>query len=117
MFPVGGAGIGLLILRLCAAGMLLRNLMVKSTVDIPFWEAAGLIVLAISLCIGAFTPLSCIASGLAQITMLFFEVDRDILELAFSLCVTSALLLLGPGAFSVDCLLFGRRLILPTHSK
>ena len=75
MFPVGGAGIGLLILRLCAAGMLLRNLMVKSTVDIPFWEAAGLIVLAISLSSGAFTHLGCITSVLAHMAMLLSGVE------------------------------------------
>lgn len=117
MFPVGGAGLGLLILRLCAAGMLLRNPMLKSTVEIPFWAEAGLIVLAVSLCIGAFTPLSCIASGLAQSAMLFCKIDQDLFELAFSLCVISALLLLGPGAFSVDGLRFGRRLIVPSSSK
>lgn len=102
MFPVGWAGLGLLILRLCVAEMLLRNTMLKSTVEIPFWAAAGLIVLAISLCIGALTPLSCIGSCLAQIATPFYEVDQDLFELAFSVCVTLALLLLGPGAFSGD---------------
>jgi integral membrane sensor domain MASE1 len=81
MFPVGGAGLGLLILRLCAAGMLLRNPMLKSTVEIPFWAAAGLIVIAISLCIGAFTPLSCIASGVAQIAMLSCKINQGLFEL------------------------------------
>ena len=116
MFPVGGAGLGLLILRLCAAAMLV-NPILKSTVTLPFWAAAALIVINISLCIGAFTPVGCIASALAQIAMLFCNIDRDLYELAFSLGVTTALFLLGPGAFSVDCRLFGRRLILPSGSQ
>ena len=90
MFPVGGAGLGLLILRFCAAAMLI-NPMLKSTVTLPFWAAATLIVIDISLCSGAFTPVGCIASGFAQIAMLICNIDRDLYELAIALGVTSAL--------------------------
>ena len=117
MFPVGWAGFGLLILRLCAAGTLLRNLLLKPAVALPLWSDAGVIIIAILLCIGAFTPPTCIASGLAQIVMLFCGIDQDLFELALSLGGTTALLLLGPGAFSVDGRLFGRRLILPSNSQ
>jgi hypothetical protein len=48
---------------------------------------------------------------------MFQGIEPDRLELAFSLCIISALFLLGPGAYSVDCYLFGRRLILPSDSK
>jgi hypothetical protein len=36
---------------------------------------------------------------------------RDPFQLAFSLCVDAALFLIGPGAYSIDSRLFGRRLI------
>jgi len=116
MFPVGGAGVGLLILRVCAAAML-DNPTFRSTVTLHLWAVATLIAINISLCVGAFTPIGCIASGFAQIAMPFCNIDRDLYDLAFSLGVTSALVLLGPGAFSVDCRLFGRRLILPSGSQ
>ena len=111
MFPAGGAGSGLLILRLCAAGMLLRDAMPQATAAPPFWGAAGVILLAAVLIAGALTPVSCIASGVIQIATCNYGVEPQLVELALSLGVTLALLLTGPGAFSVDGRLFGRRRI------
>jgi len=117
MFPAGAPGAGLLLLRLCVAGMLLRTAMLRPPAPLPFWAAALVIVLVISLCLGTFIHFSCIASLLAQIVMMFLGIEQDRLQLALSLGITSALFLLGPGAYSVDCHLFGRRLILPSDSK
>jgi hypothetical protein len=117
MFPAGTPGAGLLLLRLCVAGMLLRTAMLRPTAPLPFWAVAIVIVLAISLCLGAFIHFGCIASLLTQIAAMFLGIEQDRLELAFSLCIISALFLLGPGAYSVDCYLFGRRLIRPSDSK
>ena len=114
MFPTGGAGFGLLILRLCAAGMLLRNTMLGSTAVLPFWEVAGLILLAALLCIGLFTPFTSVASAFI---VMFCGDGPNLFDVAASLSVTSAVLLLGPGAFSVDCLLFGRRRIVFPNSN
>ena len=118
MFPAGTPGAGLLLLRLCVAGMLLRTAMLSPTATLPFWATGIVIVLAISLCLGAFTHFGCIASLLVQIALMFLGIEQDSLELVFfSLSIISALFLLGPGAYSVDCHLFGRRLILPSDSK
>jgi hypothetical protein len=112
MFPAGGAGIGLLILRICAAAMLVDPAF-GSTATFPLWADVALTLISVSLCSGAFTLVGCIGSGLVQIAMLFCDLNRDLIDFAFSLSVTSALSLLGPGAFSVDGRLFGRRLVLP----
>jgi uncharacterized membrane protein YphA (DoxX/SURF4 family) len=112
MFPDGAAGYGLLILRLCAAGMLMRGAIPNETIRIPLWVLAGAAIFALLLCLGVLTPLSCGVSGLVQITLQFSHADRDPLQLIFSLFVTTALFLIGPGAFSVDSRLFGRRLII-----
>lgn len=117
MFPAGAAGFGLLILRLCAAGMLVRNAVLTSAPELPFSEAAALFVLVVLLCIGVFTPAACIAAGLAQITLLICAAHGDPFEVVSAVGVTSALLLLGPGAFSVDGRMFGRRRILPSDSR
>jgi uncharacterized membrane protein YphA (DoxX/SURF4 family) len=111
MFPVGAAGYGLLILRLCAAGMLMHDAMSETT-GFTTWESIGAAVLGIFLCLGAFTPVSCVASSVALIAIGWNQVDRDPYQLAFSLSVTATLFLIGPGAFSIDSRLFGRRLIL-----
>jgi hypothetical protein len=91
--------------------------MLRPTATLPFWAAGIVVVLGISLCLGAFTHFGCIASFLAQIALMFLGIEQDRLELAFSLSIISALFLLGPGAYSVDCYLFGRRLILPSDSR
>jgi hypothetical protein len=111
MFPAGAAGYGLLILRLCAAGMLIHPEISDGTVILPLWQLVGAAIVALLLCLGLFTPLCCVASSIIQIAMKLDQANSDSLQLAFSLAVTAALLLLGPGAFSIDSRLFGRRLI------
>jgi len=117
MFPAGAAGWGLLILRLCAAGMLVRNSVVDATVPVPTWLIAGIIALVIALCLGAFTPVTCSVSAMTQIFLVLRARESDPYHIAFTLSVTAALFFLGPGAFSVDSRLFGRRLIVHSDSK
>jgi hypothetical protein len=112
MFPEGPAGYGLLILRLCGAGMLIRSAVPEKILTISIWEFAGVAVVTFLLCLGALTPLSCSASVLVQIALRFHHANQDSFQLIFSLSVTAALFLIGPGAFSVDSRLFGRRLII-----
>ena len=115
MFPAGAAGCGLLLLRLCAAAMLLGNGIRLPIVSLC--ETIGLVILAGALCLGLLTPLSCAASALVQALLFLRAGARDPLQFAFPFCVSIALSLLGPGAFSIDSHLFGRKLILPPKSS
>ena len=117
MFPAGAAGSGLLLLRVCAAGMLIRNIKADATVSIPIWEIVAVILLAVAFCLGTFTPVSCCISTVVQGLMLLRPHQADPFQHVFSLGVTAALFLLGPGAFSIDSCLFGRRLIFHSTSK
>jgi uncharacterized membrane protein YphA (DoxX/SURF4 family) len=117
MFPAGAAGWGLLILRVCAAGMLVRNSIVDATVPIPTWLITGVIVLVTAFCLGAFTPVSCCISAVMQIFLVLHAHESNPYHIAFTFCVTTALFFLGPGAFSLDSRLFGRRLIVHSDSK
>src|SRR5215470_10437002 len=117
MFPAGAAGWGLLLLRLCAAGMLFRNCILDATVSIPIWEIAAVVILAGAFFLGAFTPISCCLSALLQIFVLLRAHQSNPLHFAFSFGVTAVLFLVGPGAFSLDSRLFGRRLIVHSDSK
>src|SRR5262249_50284359 len=101
----------------CAAGMLVRNGILDAIVSIPTWEIAGVVILAGALLLGAFTPISCFLSVLLQIIVLLRAHEPNPLHFAFSFGVTAALLLVGPGAFSLDSRLFGRRLIVHSDSK
>jgi len=117
MFPAGAAGWGLVLLRVCAAGMLLRNSTVAPTASIATWEIAGIYILAGAFCLGAFTPVVCCLSAVVQVILLLHAHQSDPFQFAFSICITAALLLLGPGAFSFDSRLFGRRLIVRSSSR
>jgi uncharacterized membrane protein YphA (DoxX/SURF4 family) len=97
--------------------MLVRNNTADATVSIARWEIAGVSILAGALCLGAFTPVSCRVSALTQAFMLVRAHEPDPFQFASSFCVTAALFLLGPGAFSLDSRLFGRRLIVRSDSK
>jgi len=116
MFPSGAAGWGLLLLRFCAAAMLVRNLSTELTSPLAIWEIIAASILAGVYCVGVFTPVNCCISGLLQVFALLCGHKPDPFQFAFSLCVTAALFLLGPGAFSLDSRLFGRRLLVRSRS-
>ena len=113
MFPSGPAGVGLLILRTSIAAKLLILAFPKEQPIAPFWEIAGLGVPVILLCLGAFTPASCACCVLIEVSALPGLSGPDVLHLSISILTAISLALLGPGAYSVDARLFGRRLVLP----
>jgi hypothetical protein len=116
MFPAGAAGWGLLLLRISAAAVLARCA-TDPALSMQPWERAGLITLVGGFCLGAFTPIGCSISALIQALILVLTREPDPFQFAVSFCITASLFLLGPGAFSVDSRLFGRRLIVYTNSK
>ena len=101
----------------CAAGMLIRISTLNATVPMPNWEIAAVVILVGAFCLGVFTPLSCCVSVVLQIFILLRAHEPDYFRFAFSFCVNAVLFLLGPGAFSLDSRLFGRRLIVHSDSK
>ena len=117
MFPAGTAGCGLLLLRVCAAAMLLRNSIVDATGPVPLWETGGVILLAAAFCLGAFTPVTCGLSAAMQTFLVVRAHESDPYHIVFTFCVTSAVFFLGPGAFSFDSRLFGRRVIVHSDSN
>ena len=103
MFPAGLPGVGLVLLRIAVA---LGTVMTYP--HAPHWPAAlgGLIVL--SLCLGALTPIFAILSlGLQCASWVLVGGDPAMRLLAS--VVTTAILLLGPGAYSFDARRFGRK--------
>lgn len=96
MFPDRAPGIGLLWLRLCLAASLCW----------PWphtpWEQWAVAVVAILLASGALTPLAVTLAVAAQ-----WKTGHEAALMLLPVC----LLLLGPGAYSLDACLFGRRLL------
>lgn len=73
------------------------------------WAFAGLAVLAAFLVLGAFTPLLCALGCCLEIAALFSLRGVNAFYMLFSIVDTAALGLLGPGGYSLDARMFGRR--------
>lgn len=107
MFPVGLPGIGLLCLRLAAA--LSLWLVMQST---PLWFPAmawALEVAGFLLVIGLATP---VVASLSALSGIYGVIDSGGLAwecMVSTVLITVALVLLGPGGYSVDGRLFGRK--------
>jgi hypothetical protein len=107
MFPAGGPGIALLVLRISVSGMLYLALKPQG------WQTLALIAVLGLLCWGLFTPAVCVVAALIIVFHLPHAIDLQALDFALLIPITAALAILGPGAYSIDSRLFGRRLLTP----
>ena len=112
MFPQGGPGIGLLLLRIAAAGMFALNLAHRFNFSssLLHWFIFLLIgLISLGLLLGFLTPfLTTIACIAAVANLLLANQPIDIVYI-LRLLTSAALFFLGPGAYSVDARLFGLR--------
>jgi len=120
-FPDGLPGTGLVLLRLVCGVLLI----VQGTVSLLDWSGQNLVTLILALLavgsgvllvIGCLTRLAAFVAALASTSAIFLGMHASNLD-AFSArlpsillaVIAAAVLCLGPGAFSLDALLFGRR--------
>jgi hypothetical protein len=110
MFPTGAAGVALLILRLSVAATLLAH-----GAEHPFLHQAfallTLVLPANALSLGFITPYAAGISCLIQLIVVVRLGARPALPIIISIMNTAALGILGPGAYSLDALIFGRRIV------
>ncbi|HEY1150797.1 MAG TPA: hypothetical protein VGF27_19605 [Pseudoduganella sp.] len=107
IFPSGGPGAGLALLR----GMVSVHLCALAAAHhhAPL-TALALLVLAGLLLLGLITPLASAAAMLAELALTALSGEWT-LSGALLLADPVLLLLLGPGAYSCDARLYGRRLL------
>ena len=109
MFPQGGPGVALLLLRLSVAAILLLDAAKCSGVSSILLLCAVAVLMSLSLGIGFLTPyLSVVACAAAIANLLFGPNSGDLIHI-LPVVDAAALTLLGPGAYSLDARLFGRR--------
>ena len=78
------------------------------------WEVASLLGLAILLVVGLGTPYVCVMGAIIEASSLW-EATTGALRahIVAEVAMTACLAILGPGAFSVDARIYGRKLIVP----
>ena len=112
MFPQGGPGIGLLLLRIAAAGMFALNLThrVNFFSNALHWFFVSLIgLISLGLLLGFLTTILTIIACVAALANLLFGNQPVDVVCILTILMSAALFFLGPGAYSVDARLFGLR--------
>ncbi len=108
MFPEGLAGVGLLLLRASCALATAATLHLLAP---PPWAQAGLVILAGGLLFGLLTrPAAIVGAALQVVVVVTIGGGLGWLA-AFIALDLVALSMTGPGAYSIDARLFGRRVI------
>ena len=106
-FPSGGPGVALVLFRACVAAMFALDAWARLPVAASAWcAAAG--ALAALLLLGLATPLACL---LCLASEAVFALQAAAPMTLVALVEAAALALLGPGAYSIDGVMFGRRLL------
>lgn len=111
MFPTGKAGAALFILRVSVAATLVVDGTAHWALVTSFWILLGLAVPTLFLCFGFLTPIGSTLSCLIQLGVLIATGDTNQFHLVVSILNSGILAVLGPGAYSLDARLFGRRLL------
>jgi uncharacterized membrane protein len=111
MFPEGGPGIALLLLRISVAAMFLVNSWSERAVFAAHWEIACFALAALALSFGFLTPIFSVIVCILEIAGIFVAGRPDSLATFLPILNPIALALLGPGAYSIDARIFGRRVL------
>lgn len=110
MFPAGAPGIGLLLLRMAMGLQMLVYSGCCEASRMPAWLATLVLVWMGLILLGVLTP-AMVVFWIPSAGFLVFSGNLALMPAVTSGFSALALALLGPGAYSVDARLFGRRVI------
>jgi hypothetical protein len=111
MFRSGRTGVALVIIRLCLLGTLLLHLFRYGPIMSWGWTVPAILLIAVALALGGATCLACVLFCAAEVGYKLTTRGFDDGVLMVSIAVGIALAMLGPGAYSLDARIFGRRVI------
>jgi hypothetical protein len=108
-------GVALLVLRISVALTIVINAADSSALGTSRWVIVGFVLATLSLCLGLLTPYFSLLSALLEIGILVYAGGNHF-QWITSIVGCGILSVLGPGAYSMDSRIFGRRLLkLPTQ--
>jgi hypothetical protein len=119
MFPTGWPGAALLLLRVAlSANVAYGSVDVSAHLDIA-WVLALLATVSLALCVGLLTPITAALAAFIEILIWYFSTGTIAALHVCAILVATALAMLGPGAYSLDAKLFGRRQVIfpPSDGK
>lgn len=117
MFPGGGPGVALLLLRISVAILPLLDNPATQGLLAPRWAMGFLSLAAICLCFGFLTPIFSILVCVLDLLGVSLLGRFDSPVVFFLILNPVALALLGPGAYSIDARIFGRRVLVVSSGK
>jgi hypothetical protein len=117
MFPTGAAGVALVLLRVSVTALLVTNVVLSEDPVVHMWELTGLGLLGAALCLGVFTPVASILSCFIEIVALSDLKQLGTTPLIVSILLAASLAMLGPGAYSIDARMFGRKLVVSSSEN
>jgi hypothetical protein len=106
MFPFGLPGVGLLLVRIVG----IMGLQACVPPSRSPWLLATTDLISVALGLGLLTPMACVLS-ITTIVWMEFSADRFIHANIVNIMLFAAIVMLGPGAYSIDARIFGRRRI------
>jgi len=113
-FPAGAPGAALLLLRLSVAAHASVECVLENANDLPIWARGAVLLVAAILGLGFLTPIvSLLSASAGALLSLHFGMFPNA-DSVFLLIVGIVVAMLGPGAYSVDARLFGRRVVVLT---
>src|SRR5262245_44512866 len=117
MFPQGGPGVALLLLRVSVVANLVLNPIIAQCLLSNRLLFAGAVVVSAFVIIGFLTPAMSLGAGAAALACVVTGLHSYSLIHGVTVLDACALALLGPGAYSLDSRMFGRRVtILPPRT-
>ena len=110
MFPRGAPGLALLLLRLFVSAELVSDALTVLS-DLNLVLVGALVACALAIAAGFMTPIAAILAVLIETIGLGTYSAQVALHSLAPVVTGIALALLGPGAYSIDARVFGRRLM------
>jgi hypothetical protein len=118
MFPAGVPGIALLVLRIALAWAILDGCFDVSSLSTLPLICFALALQSLLLCLGLLTPVVSVIACAFEVAAGFVAGHADGRFVALSALNAAAISMLGPGAYSLDARLFGRReIVFPPARK
>jgi hypothetical protein len=111
MFPTGMAGAALVFLRISVAATLIVDGASHWSLSLSFWTAPLFLIPVFLLCLGFLTPYVSTFCCLLQLAVLLITRGENGFHMSIAILDSGIVAALGPGAYSIDARIFGRRIL------